>query len=416
MPQNSAARHVAILASGTALAQAIPIFIMPILTRLYTPEDFGMVGLYMACVSILAVIATGRYELAITLPSSDGEANNILMLTLKLCSFVSFILFIPIYFFGERIAVLIGNYEIKNWFYLLPLSVLATGAFNALQLWCNRSSRYRQMSINRIQSSGYTTFTNLMMGLYKIKGGMIIGAVIGQSLSSLLMINSIRRHDLKVFEHCSWENQKVIAKKYDGHPKHIAPAQLIGVVAQQLPIFIISTVFSFATLGFFSLAYRLVSLPTVLIANAIGDVYRQKIAVAYNERGEFRDILLVTLKRTTIISLPPFIIVFLLAPNLFAFVFGSEWRIAGDYAQILIVASFFQFILTPLDKGALVVSATKYILFWHTLRLLGLLVIATMFHRYKFSEIHFIYCLVFLNITLYILDGAVGYSISKGKS
>jgi hypothetical protein len=70
-------RSVAVLASGTAISQAIPIAAMPVLTRLYTPEEFGTVVLYLALASLLGVVATARYELAIPLPHDDIEAGEI---------------------------------------------------------------------------------------------------------------------------------------------------------------------------------------------------------------------------------------------------------------------------------------------------------------------------------------------------
>jgi len=39
------AKNVLTLMTGTTIAQAIPIAISPILTRIYTPEDFGVFAL-----------------------------------------------------------------------------------------------------------------------------------------------------------------------------------------------------------------------------------------------------------------------------------------------------------------------------------------------------------------------------------
>lgn len=412
LPQNSTARSVGVLASGTAIAQAIPIAISPILTRLYSPEEFGMVALYTACASILAVIATGRYELAITLPASDDEAASITLFTLKLCIVISVLLYFPIFFLGDYLAEVIGNRELKDWFYLLPLTVIATGAFNIFQLWCNRSSQYRQMSINRVQNSGFTALATVAMGLSQLKGGMIIGGVIGQTLASFLIGRSLGVKSKTVVASSRWSDQRATAKRYINHPKHIAPAQLIGVVAQQIPVFMISTLFALTAAGFFSLAYRLVSLPSGLIANAIGDVYRQKISVAYNERGEFRDIFVNTLKKTTIISLPPFVLLYFASPFIFEFVFGAPWRVAGDYAQILIVASFFQFVFTPIDRGAVVVGASKYIFAWHFSRFIGIAGVFGLSYLFLKPIESVLWLFVLVNVVLYSIEGVVGYKLS----
>ena len=79
-PKSEFTRNVLTLMTGTTIAQAIPIAISPILTRLYTPKDFGVLALFVAITSIFGSIANGRYELAIMLPKKDEDAVNILAL------------------------------------------------------------------------------------------------------------------------------------------------------------------------------------------------------------------------------------------------------------------------------------------------------------------------------------------------
>ena len=120
-------RNVFALMTGTTIAQAIPIAISPILTRIYTPEDFGVFALYMAIASILSVIATGRYELAIMLPKKDEDAINIAALSIIISFFVSFVSLLIVFVFNAQITNLLGNPEISNWLYFIPLTVLLTG-------------------------------------------------------------------------------------------------------------------------------------------------------------------------------------------------------------------------------------------------------------------------------------------------
>lgn len=402
--------------TGTAFAQALPIAVSPILTRLYSPEEFGLAALYMSCVSVMAIIATGRYELAITLPSSDEDAANVVTFTLKLSALISILLYLPIYLYGQTLAQLLGNPSLTPWFYLLPVSVLVTTSFNVLQYWCNRKSQYRAMSVNRIQNVAFGSGLNVALGLGKTPGGMILGSVIGQAMAAVLIGRRVLTENQTVFSKTTKQAELAIANRYADHPKHIAPAQLLGTVAVQIPIFMIGSVYSLATLGFFSMAYRMVSLPSSLIAGAIGDVYRQQISAAYIERGEFRQIFINTLKSTTLLALPPFAFAFFIAPFIFEWVFGSSWRVAGEYAQILVVAAFFQFIFTPIDKGAVVVGATRYILVWHVTRLLFFFFLFLLVEKYKMSIQGALWIFVIINSILYITDGFVEYGLSLKKS
>ena len=140
-PKSEFSRNVLTLMTGTTIAQAIPIAISPILTRIYSPEDFGMLALFLALFSILSTIATGRYELAIMSPESDDEAKDIVFLSILVAIFVFFISTILIWFFDVEIAILLGNSEIKNWLYFIPFTVLSFGVYQSIDYWLNRQKK-----------------------------------------------------------------------------------------------------------------------------------------------------------------------------------------------------------------------------------------------------------------------------------
>ena len=411
----SFASQVGVLVTGTAIANAIPIVFSPILTRLYLPEDFGLAALYFSCVMFIGVFATARYELAITLPESDVDAANIVSLCLKLCSLISLLIYLPIFFFGNNIAQLLGNSQLMPWLYLLPISVMANGTFEVFQYWCNRREQYRYMSTSRVQDGTFTGLTNVFFGLAKTNGGMISGQTLGKVIASLLIGIKSWRENKKVFNKISKDREKFVAKIYSNHPRYIAPAQLIGVVAQQIPFITIGLLYSVKTVGFFAIAYKLVTLPTGLIASAIGDVYRQRISVAYAKYGEFKNLFLKTFRKTATIGALPFTILFLLCPKLFALIFGQNWIIAGEYAQVLIVASFIQFIYTPIDKGAVIAGKTRYIFGWQLSRLLIMLLISGLAQLYSWQFYYYLWSLVIGNVSLYLTDIFVEFKISEGN-
>lgn len=400
--------------TGTGLAQAIPIAITPILTRLYTPEDFGLVALFVACASILSTLATGRYEQAITLPESEIEAVNLFMLSLKVCAAFSLFLIIPIAVLNEWIALQLGNSEIAPWLYLLPISVMGLGTFNAMQMWLNRSSMYKQMSVNRLQNSGYNAVLNLGLGIIKLPGGQIWAATFGPLLAALSALRLVYRQDEQFFGKADWETQKILARRYQHHPKYMLPGQLIGVVAFQIPLLIMSSVYSLSVAGLFSLAYRLVVVPTSLIANAIGDVYRQRIAREYQEKGEFKAIYLKTVTTSAIIALPICVLMYVFSPTVFLVVFGKDWIQAGEYAQILVVAVYFQMTFTPIDKGSVLVGAIKYIFIWHLVRLLSFIGLYLISENFDLTVIHVLWIFVSINICLYSIEGLMGFVYAKG--
>src|SRR5690606_7165604 len=128
-PRSEFSRNVVTLMTGTTVAQAIPVAISPVLTRLYGPEDFGVLALFVALTSIFGAIANGRYELAIMLPESDDDALNVAALGLLIAAALSFLLLCIAVAFNGPISALLGNGDIGPWLYLVPLTVLFMGLF-----------------------------------------------------------------------------------------------------------------------------------------------------------------------------------------------------------------------------------------------------------------------------------------------
>lgn len=107
--QNEFNRNVVTLLTGTTVAQAIPVMISPILTRIYTPEDFGVLALFIAITSIFGSIANARYELAIVLPEKDEDAVNIVALCILIAFSISVGLFVAVSIFHTPILRLLNN-------------------------------------------------------------------------------------------------------------------------------------------------------------------------------------------------------------------------------------------------------------------------------------------------------------------
>ena len=121
-PKSEFSKNVLTLMTGTTIAQAIPIAISPILTRIYTPEDFGVLALFVAITTIFGTIANARYELAIMLPKKDEDAINIFALGFIITCFISLILLILVLVFNDYFTKLLGNDEISFWLYFVPIA------------------------------------------------------------------------------------------------------------------------------------------------------------------------------------------------------------------------------------------------------------------------------------------------------
>lgn len=176
IPKSSYARNVITLMTGTGLAQAIPIAISPILTRLYSPEDFGIFGLYMAIVAIASVLVTGRYELAILLPRNDRDALHIVALAIGLSAAVSALLLVVVLVFNGPITQLLGASDIAPWLYWVPASTVLMGIYTSLNYWSNRKGQYRRLAVSRVVQTSGTSATQLGAAFLRSgPAGLVVG-------------------------------------------------------------------------------------------------------------------------------------------------------------------------------------------------------------------------------------------------
>jgi O-antigen/teichoic acid export membrane protein len=350
-------KNVLVLITGTAIAQAIPIAISPILTRIYSPKDFGLLGLYMAFCSLLSVFSSGRYDMAIIEPASDDEAKHLVDGSILLSLCVSGLLFVIIVLFNEKITVLSGNRDIKAWLYTIPVTVFALSSLSIFSYWLNRKKRFRDMSINRIVNSSSNVSISLSLGLLSLKkSGLIIGFGLGQIITVSLLWKKIFTEKIRF-------NRKMIAaimKKYIRYPKYLIPATFAGEASSQVPIIQLTTFFDASISGFFTLTNKVTVLPMSLIGNAIGEVYRQKASEEYSKFGNCKDLYLKTLGALFLIGLLPLLVLFFFSVPLFTFVFGHEWTIAGEMAKYTSFIVFFQLLSTPLSYTIVFNKSQKY--------------------------------------------------------
>jgi O-antigen/teichoic acid export membrane protein len=403
-------REVLTLIGGSALGQSISVIGSVIVARQYTPADFGHLAIYSSLVVTLTVVATGRYELAVMLAEQESDADDLVLAVQLLClAFCA--IGLPVFVVAGQ-AVAMDSDVLAPWLVVVPVHTLLSGAYAALSAWLNRHRRYASMSHAAILQSAVTSLASIGLGLHRPGvAGLVVGALLGQAASAAFAYGIFRRRD-RTYARTAPVRARVMAqlRKYADHPKYLLPAHWIGAIATQMPVMVISSAFGPMIAGFYSLAARMVSIPVVLVGNAIGSVYRQSATRAYAETGSFRRLFITTVCSTSAIAIVPLAVGFWVAPAAFALFFGETWRVAGEYARVLLVGAFFQFALTPVDKGALIVGASRYIVAWQVARLLGMCAIMLMSPTCSFDQV--LCAIVALNVVLYVVDGLFGYRFS----
>lgn len=352
-------QNALILTIGSTLAQAVPIAISPILTRLYSPEDFAVFALYMAISSVFAVVATGRYELAVVLPETEEDAVNIVVLSLTIAIILSLSSLIFLIFFKESVTIILKNKDVGNWLLLIPVSILVTGTFRTLNCWANRKSSYMKMSAVKVVQAGTTASVNISGGVIGPSGGWLIwGMLAGHGAGAVLLALKMWK-DLNFSKAVSKKRILFNAKKYSDFPKINSLHAFIDIIQSSGIIFLISYYFGGIALGYYAITVRVLKAPVGLVGSSIAQVFYQRAAKANNDNKDLYGLLIVTTKKLAFISLPFFAFLMVVSPDLFAFVFGPEWREAGVYARLLTPWIAIHFIVMPVTQLPIILNRQK---------------------------------------------------------
>lgn len=190
--KNTFVKHVLTLMKGTAIAQFLPILISPILTRMYTPEEFGIFAIYIAVISVLTPIVSGRYELAITLPKEERAAISLFALANIINICVTLIAVLVVIITGDRLIEILLLQD-EKWLYLVPVGLFLTGLFNSLTYLNNRWGRFNYLAKSKIRQSISMAISQLIFGFIKLGSiGLVIGYCIGQIVSIFSLSKNAR--------------------------------------------------------------------------------------------------------------------------------------------------------------------------------------------------------------------------------
>ena len=391
------------MVAGTGMSQLILILASPILTRLYDPEALGALGLFMSFVAIITICSGLRYELAIVLPNRDSEANEILQLALYFNILISIASIFIFLIYGMLSTKLELNDPLGWYIYLIPLGILLSSAYQSLSFWMNRRNRFSVISISKIIQSSVVVISQILLG-YKLIGGfqgLIIGGLFGQLIALLFFTLNLEKQTLKAifFPKKSLFN---VLKKYSRFPKFSMPGAVINTITTEFPILIITYTFGLIVTGPFNLAVRVVGLPITVISGAVYQVLVSRVAEL--DRENFKLIKPLILKIFAILFIPAIIICFISSgflPDLFSFVFGNNWRFAGELASILIFAYAFKFSISPLGVVLGLDRNVHLGFYWQALYFFSSIITLTYFSYLDIET--FVLIFVLVEIVMYLI-------------
>lgn len=350
-------KSVSILVGGTAFAQLVGILILPIVTRIYSPEDFSKFAVFSSVIAIISTIACLRFEIAIPMPKTEKQALHLLLLSLL--STIIFVILSSLFLiiWGAQFDILTKN-RISEYKIYIPLAVLLLSISTILQLWAIRDKKYKVLARTRIIQSVNGALAQIIFGFMKIGTiGLIISYLI-QSISGLIsLLNSFKESINKKYNPFNVHDLRDTFIEYKNYPIFSTAEALLNVLSSQLPILLIG-IYLDVEAAYFMLGIKLLSAPINLIGKATGQVFLGQAAEEFR-RGNLKNFTIKISKNLAIFALLPFILVLITAPIVVPFVFGSEWARAGYLISIMTPWFFLQFITNPVSMALHVCNEQK---------------------------------------------------------
>lgn len=282
--QSGFIRSVSVLVGGTAIAQVISILILPILTRLYTPEDFSVLAVYAALLGVLSAVACLRFEIAIPLPENEGEAINLLVIAVGAALLFSATIGLIIFFFSNEISGLLNQPNVADILWLLPIGICATALYSAFQFWATRKKNFTRIARTRMEQAIGGSATQIAMGWFGLGPfGLVLGQVVNAATGLVGLAREFFKNKNNILDSVSWSEVKKNFKRYERFPKISTIESFANISAIQVPVLIIAAMAIGPEAGYLALAMRIMQAPLGLIGSAIAQVYLSQAPVCLHE-------------------------------------------------------------------------------------------------------------------------------------
>lgn len=351
------ARQVVVLSSGTALGQLILVAATPLLTRLYSPLEMGIFGLFGSFLGVASVAVCWRLEMGIVSATSRTEAARLLLLSVLVCIPTSVAL-------GALLAVMIDR-DLMS-FGLLPswvvaagcLALVATGVFGALRYWHVGQQQFRVVSKATVAQAIGRVAASVGLGVAGLGwSGLLFGELLGRLLGITRLWQRARNTLAAELRHGGRHRLRSSLSRAWQYPAVVLPSSLIDAAAAALPLPVIATLFGAPSAGLFALVWRVASVPSALIGASVADVFHAHAVDAHVRGGpELRRLLLRTMMRLAVLATGIYLPLCLLAPWAFGWAFGEQWQASGWLMAVLLPMWWTGAVVSPVSRLLIVVG------------------------------------------------------------
>lgn len=349
LPEMAFLRKLFTLASGTIVGQAIVVASSPVLTRLFTPAEFGQFAVMAAVIAITGIAACWRFEFAVLALPDDGEAAAMVSAAALVALMMALATSCGVWFLGDWFAMVVNAEPLAPWLWLIPCAVLIWGLGGLGTYWSLRQGNYRRNGLNRTLTLGAQAGGQIALGLLGTGSpGLVLGYLCGYVVRLIHHLGMMTADDRRRLALPTWWTVWRVARENWRYPVFSAPSSLLHTICEMAPAIAIAALFGPVTAGLYALAHRLMGLPVKLLGEAASHVFfGEGRALSGPDLQRFFMRTMCLFIGLGVIGMLP---ILLFAPPLFAQVFGEAWREAGVIVQLLVPLHFARFIAGPVSQ------------------------------------------------------------------
>ena len=340
-------KNVFIMMSGSVASQVVGFALIPIISRLYSPADFGVAGSFFAVLGVIASGVTLGYSQAIVLPKEKKDAINLFILSCASTGLITACCLAVCLLAPTFLQDLMKTPNI--WMLaLLVVAILVSGLNIACSSWCVRVKAFKDTSASQVIRGLSSNGSQVALGY--LKGGalsLVFGAIVGELLASLNVARVLFRDIGALRRDIRWVRIKQLAKDYRDFPMYSSTMEVINSLSQGLPVLLLSQFYGIAVAGAYAFGMRILSAPTGLILRSLREVLLQKATETYNLGGRLMPLYVKFTLGLLMLAIFPSLVFFIWAPQLFTWIFGPQWLTAGEYARFLMLWLAFMFCNLP---------------------------------------------------------------------
>ena len=384
-------RNVSVMLVGTVLGQAMSVLLSPALTRIYTPEQFGALGVYMSTLNIVVVLAALRYEIPMSTARNETEVVNILAVGVVALVITSSVLTVVSATIPWRILDKAGLAGLDGYRMLMPVGFVCLGAYFIMLYYATWAHEFNAISRTRISQGLSGPISQIVMGLFGLgAGGLAAGFVIGQSSGTMLLFNRMVLRKTHMLRRISLRRMAEMAWLHKAYPLISTWAGLIDSAgAGQLVYILVALLYPGPIVGYMFISERVVARPLQMVSTSMLTVFMAEIGKSmHTDPAQLRRRFLQVTVRQFVVGLAWVLAIDIAAVLAFPLVFGASWANAVPFLLVLSAAHLINSVVASVGATLQVLRRQVIAAVWQVGRVAAVCLGFTIAARQQFSAIN----------------------------